>query len=91
MLIQLEIGAHTEEERHFLMSVLLGQTYKGRASMKTSASCVCRSYKFNLSYTASYKQVKWTKEQEERISSRNIFSPEATTMTGRGSKSSTSA
>lgn len=52
--------------------------------MKTPASCVCQRHKFNLGYTASFKQVKRTKEQEERTSSRSIFSSEATSMTGRG-------
>lgn len=34
----------------------------------------------------SFKQEKWTKEQEEKTSSRNIFNLEATSMTGREAK-----
>ena len=36
--------------------------------------------------STSFKQVKWTKEQEEKTSSRNIFNLEATSMTGREAK-----
>lgn len=83
MLIQLEIGAYPKKERHFFMSMLLGQTYKGREPVKTSVSYVCRSSKFNLSYIASYKQVRWTEKQEEITSCRNIFSSEATNLARR--------
>lgn len=58
----------------------------GRAPVKTRASCIQKGHEFNLSYTVSFKQVKCTKEQEETTSSRNIFSLEATSTTGREAK-----
>ena len=58
----------------------------GRAPVKTCASCIQKGHKFNVSYTVSFKQVKCAKGQEERTSSRNIFSLEATSTTGREAK-----